>query len=114
MSTASEIEAGIVARRSMLLEALRLIERREPLTNWPAPLRRVLVAALVNPRGTRAEAWKATALRRHLFGSTEPSGLEQWCQDLESMTHSEVATSEYLRADLAGLVPLRAGTCLLA
>ena len=63
----------------MLEQVATLLESRADLASWPQDARTALALALAFEDGSlsRAEGWKAVALRRHLFGpeAAVPDGL---------------------------------------
>ena len=68
----AEVEQGIVDEESMLAQMVALLESRSALAAWPDHLRSALALSLEDGAMSRAEGWKAVALRRHLFG---PAGV---------------------------------------
>jgi len=61
----------------MLEQVATLLERGSELAAWPEDARTALALALEDGSMSRAEGWKAVALRRHLFGpeAAVPDGL---------------------------------------
>jgi hypothetical protein len=107
----SDIEQAILDEESMLAQVVRLLESGVGLAAWPAAMRAALGLALDDPTMSRAEGWKAVALRRHLFG---PAG------DIPSQIAAPREPSvidrkraERLRSGLPALVRYRGADYLL-
>lgn len=111
MSDRADIERAILDEESTLEQIARLLESGASLAGWPEAVRTALALALEDPSMSRAESWKAVALRRHLFGPAgavpaqlaaprEPSPLDR-------------RRAERLRSGLPAVVRYRAATCLL-
>lgn len=113
MPTAAEIEARLTAQHAVLTAVIEHLRRREPLARWPEAHRRPFILALSQPRGAPAEAWKVTALRRHLFGTTELPQLDALSRAIDGLGDLDREASERLRAELPGLVRLRAASGLI-
>lgn len=81
------------------------------LSEWPAEARAALTLALAPASNPSAE-WQARALRRHLLASEDvPTSLQDSAAATSRTDGPELAwAADRLRADLAGLVPLRALT----
>ncbi len=86
-----------------------------PQAEWPAEHAAALALALEPDNVSRGEAWKARALRRHLFGAAAPAmdGPAAGRPDPPLPADVLARRAERLRSDLARLVPLRAGICLV-
>lgn len=105
--TRLEIEHSIRDEAIAVDEVLALLASRAAIETWPESLQFAFLLALSDDVLT-AEAWKATALRRHLFGealmnadvSRPPSALER-------------RLAERLRSDLPARARLRAGLYLV-
>lgn len=113
MPQTPDSEARLVRQHAILNDVVALITRREPLEHWSADLRRVLLLALAEQGVTTAEAWKVTALRRHLFGASEPPQIARWLIGAAAPSDDERAAAERLRADLPAHVKLRSAATLL-
>jgi hypothetical protein len=68
----ADVERGILDEESVLEQVARLLESGVDLAEWPEDLRTAFALALEDGSMSRAESWKAVALRRHLFG---PAGV---------------------------------------
>ena len=112
MSGRADIERAILDEESAVEQVARLLERGAALAEWPPAVRAALALALEDPAMSRAESWKAVALRRHLFGPAgavpaqltaprEPSSIDR-------------RRAEQLRSGIPALVRYRAGTYLQA
>ena len=94
----------------MLERVAGLLEIQSHIAEWPEQTRTALALALEDSSMSRAERWKAVALRRHLFGPADivPSQLEA-----PPRATTERRYAERLRADLPACVRYRAGMYLL-
>ena len=95
----------------MLEQVARLLETRAGLAEWPEPLRTALALALEEPSTSRAEGWKAVALRQHLFGPT--AGVLAELSAPREPSPLDRKRAERLRSGLPALVRHRAATYLL-
>ena len=109
----ADIERQILDDERALSSVARLVREGTPLSAWPGPSRLVLLLALAGEAGRGGEAWKASALRRHLFGPEYPVVLDALIRNLPNGTDDELRSADRVRADLIGLVALRAGRALL-
>ena len=111
MISRADVERAILDEESMLEQVARLLETQSGMTDWPDDARAALALALSEGAMSRAEGWKAVALRRHLFGPSgnAPAGL--------APPHESSAIArrraERLRAGLTAIVRYRAATYLL-
>jgi hypothetical protein len=112
MTTRREQEQAISEEENALEQVASLLETRAPVVAWPPPLRNALALALVGENISRTEQWKATALRRHLFGEATPVPPD--LQTPATPDSADVRCAERLRAGLCALVRFRAATYLSA
>ncbi|MBN1945984.1 MAG: hypothetical protein JW797_09930 [Bradymonadales bacterium] len=112
--TRDEIERSLAEEAELLSEVAALLNRAAPLEDWSATHRSAFALALCQPGLGTAEQWKATALKRHLFGPDATGDLPPLL--LQSIpqepTTRECRFAERLRADLTSRVRLRAGRYL--
>jgi hypothetical protein len=102
--TRADVEHAIADEEALLARVAALIVARTPLARWPEEALVALALAL-DERGISApEVWKATALRRHLFGPGDPPTLDPPVHP----TDQDRRHADRLRGDLIALVPLRA------
>jgi hypothetical protein len=94
---------ALLDEETTLAQAVSLLMRRAPIGEWPDEIVGALRRAMSEDGLRPAEADKAFALRRHLFGTAAP-GL-----GAGAAHPAEGRRAERLRADLPKLVPLRAG-----
>ena len=111
MKDRAEVEQAIRDEAALVEAVAGLIKRRSALSAWPDGLRAVLAAALADDARSRAEGWKATALRRHLFGGdgSIPHGISG---DREP-TEADRRHAAPLRAALVARVRYRSGMHLI-
>jgi hypothetical protein len=64
----ADVEQAILEEEAMLEQVATLLEHEVELAAWPQDARTALALALEDASMSRAEGWKAVALRRHLFG----------------------------------------------
>jgi len=68
MISRADVERAILDEEAMLEQVATLLESGSDLAAWPQDARTALALALEDASMSRAEGWKAVALRRHLFG----------------------------------------------
>ena len=107
----ADIERAIVDEERALDQLAGLLEDRSELASWPEELRAALALALTDGTMSRAESWKAVALRRHLFGPVDRIPGELTMQ--REPTATDRRRAERLRADIPARVRYRAGAHLL-
>ena len=109
MASRADVEAAIADEERVLGEVARLLEARVPLAAWPDSSRRAFGHAVAEPTVAGPASWQRAALCRHLFGSAAavPGAVAAIPTDA-----ADVRAAERLRADLVGIVPLRAGVYL--
>ena len=112
MSGRADIERAILDEESTVEQVARLLESGAVLAEWPAAVRAALALALEDPSMSRAERWKAVALRRHLFGPAGVAPAQLVASREPSMI--ERRRAERLRSDIPALVRYRAGAYLQA
>jgi hypothetical protein len=97
----------IVEDEALLTVVADLLTTRRPLSAWPAEATNAFALALAAQPA--AEGWKASTLRRHLFGSdaTVPELAVN-----TAPTARERRRAERLRSDLIAILPLRAARYL--
>jgi hypothetical protein len=107
----ADVERAILDEESTLEQVVRLLEAGSGIAEWPEPVRTALALALEDSSMSLAESWKATALRRHLFG---PAGVvpAQITAPREPSTVDR-KRAERLRSGLSALVRCRVATYLL-
>ncbi len=110
MSARADVERAILDEELMLDQVARLLESRVHLAAWPAPARTALALALADPSMSPTEIWKATALRRHLFG---PTMIPAQIAAPRPPSPFDRKQAERLRSALPALVRYRAATYLL-
>ncbi len=107
--TRAEVERRLIDEEEVLAAVASLLRTGTPLRHWPEALAPTLLRAITEDGLRLTEADKAFALRRHLFADhpVELSPPSRPCDPRQARR------AERLRADLASLVPLRAGArCL--
>ncbi|MBA3393551.1 MAG: hypothetical protein H0T89_12960 [Deltaproteobacteria bacterium] len=107
--TRDEVERAILDEEAMLEEIARLLEHQTPLAAWPEPARTALACALADDASSRAEGWKVTALRRHLFGA---AGTIPAMDPRQAATDLDLRRADRLRSDLPARVRFRAAMFL--
>jgi hypothetical protein len=106
----ADVERAILDGEAMLEQVARLLENGSELAGWPEDARTTLALALEDGAMSRAESWKAVALRRHLFG---PAGVvpEQLAAPREPSAIDR-KRAERVRSGLAARVRYRIATHL--
>lgn len=112
MSGRADVERAILDEESTIEQVARLLESGAALAEWPAAVRAALALALEDPAMSRAESWKAVALRRHLFGPAGVVPAQLAAPQDPSIVDRRRA--ERLRSGLPALVRYRAAACLRA
>ena len=110
MSGRADIERAILDEESTVEQVARLLESGAALAEWPAVARAALALALEDPTMSRAESWKAVALRRHLFGPAGVVPAQLAAPREPSLVDRRRA--ERLRSGIPAIVRYRAGTYL--
>lgn len=79
MISRADVERAILEEEAVLEQVATLLESASDLAVWPPDARTALALALEDGSMSRAEGWKAVALRRHLFGPevAVPNGLAE-------------------------------------
>lgn len=111
MSERADVERRILDDESMLDEVARLLESGAGFAGWPEAVRAALALALEDPSMSRAELWKAVALRRHLFGPAGAVPAQITAPRQPSL--GDRRRAERLRSGLTARVRYRAATYLL-
>ncbi len=100
------LENLIVQENEILRECIDLLSRRIPLSDWPCEVRVAFLLAIRTGEGR--EAYKAFSVARHLRINRQFPGYDV----PENPSSVQRRCSERIRADLPGLVKLRAGSYL--
>jgi hypothetical protein len=107
----AEVEQAILEEEAIVEQVAGLLESGADLASWPEDVRIVLAVALEDEAMSRSESWKATVLRRHLFGP-ESAGLEQITESRRPSVTDRMR-AERLRTALPARVRYRIATYLL-
>ena len=106
----ADVEASIADDEATLASVVQLIATQLALTIWPGPSREAFALAIGDPSLSVPECWKRTALRRHLY--RDPEALPRSLAIPEHPTPADRRRAEYLRANLAAVVPFQSGVHL--